>query len=312
MAAPALQKRALKLLRRPEHGGLILDARGWTPADGLIGALSDQLRRPVDLDELAALGALEVDQGMVRATPRRRDPRFPDILYHATTTDRLARFRGQGFVAAGRGRRVFLSADPSATWGVAHRLDRGEPTVLVIDAARARRARVRISRGRGGLYLAPRVPMRFVLNLRKGYAEQHSAGGFLMRDRGFGPELALVSCTRRSGTTWEIAKGKLEAGESPEQAAVREVREEMGLAATPEILRALGVVRYGFQTPEGQPRLKSMFVYLMKLDPAPDRFRPAEGEGIGEVRWFPVSEASRLVQHPSLVQILGELQRILP
>jgi len=151
-----------------------------------------------------------------------------------------------------------------------------------------------------------------VLNLRRGYAEQHSAGGFLFRDRGHGPELALVSCTRRSGTTWEIAKGKLEPGESPEQAAVREVREEMGLDATPEILRSLGVVRYGFQTPEGQPRLKSMFVYLMRLDPAPERFRPASGEGIGEVRWFPVSEACRLVQHPSLVEILAELQRVLP
>ena len=42
-----------------------------------------------------------------------------------------------------------------------------------------------------------------------------------------GPEL-MIQVRRRSGLTWEVAKGKLEPGESPWQAAIREVQEEIG------------------------------------------------------------------------------------
>jgi 8-oxo-dGTP diphosphatase len=183
---------------------------------------------------------------------------------------------------------------------------------LYVDASRARRAGVQFRRGRSGIWLAEQVPVSFVLNLQPGFREQFSAGGIIVRDSPQGPELLLISCRRASGATWEIAKGKLEPGEPPTVAAVREVLEEMGIDTGLVITSTLGVVRYGFRTPEGEPRLKTLYVYLMRADPCPDSFEPALMEGIEDVRWFPLLEACRRVTHGSLRPLMAALQGGLP
>lgn len=297
---------------------LLRSRGGWVELSSLAGDIGERLERPVSVEELERAARrgpgprFDLDRAGGRIRNARRRPRHigPDILYHATTADQLDRFRRQGMLSAGRGRRVFLSATEGQAWRVAHRFSR-RPEVLFVDAGRARRSGVRIHRGRSGLYVADPIPMRHVLNLREGFREQHSAGGILVRQRHGRNELALVRCTRRSGSTWEIAKGKLELGENPEAAAIREVGEEMGIDATLSITQPLGMVRYGFQTPEGEPRLKSMYVYLMAADPVPERFDPARLEGICDVRWFPVQEACRRVTHPSLLQLVGQIRQIL-
>lgn len=240
---------------------------------------------------------------------RRRQHFVPDILYHASNASRLERYRGAGQLDAGAGRQVFLSSDESDAWAVAHRSS-ARPVVLYVDAGRARRSGTRFSRTRTGLWTTPKIGIRHVLNLKKGFREQVSAGGFLVRrDRG-AVEIALVSCTRRSGTTWEIAKGKLEVGETPEQAACRELQEEMGFEAPVRIGTDLGVVRYGFHTPEGEPRLKTMHVYLIEVDEPPEDFNPAEGEGIGDVQWFGIEQACGVVRHTSLKPLMQQLRRM--
>jgi 8-oxo-dGTP pyrophosphatase MutT (NUDIX family) len=244
-----------------------------------------------------------------------RHAELPDILYHATTRGRLSRYTRSGQLDAGPNRQVFLSHDEDEAWRVAHRFrakarkgtHSDEPVVLYVDAGRAWRSGVRFHRTRNGLWLARSVPARHVLNLRPGFREQVSAGGFLIRrDRGQ-TELALVACVRRSGTTWEIAKGKLETGETPEQAAMRELQEEMGFTAQLRIGQPLGMVRYGFRTPEGHPRLKSLHVYLIESDEPPENFDPAEKEGIKDVRWFSVADACQRVTHTSLLPVMKEL-----
>ncbi len=234
---------------------------------------------------------------------------MPDIVYHGTTRSRAMRHLRTGFVDSGGGRQVFLSCEEDDAWRIAHRFP-DEPVVLFVDAGRARRDGVRFHRTRSGLYVAQRIPTRHVLNLRRGFREQISAGGFLLRrDRGQ-VEMALVSCERRSGTTWEIAKGKLEPGETPHAAAVRELQEEMGFEGRVTVSGNLGMVRYGFQTPEGEPRLKSLHVFLMDVEDPPERFVPARDEGIAEVRWFSIQEAYERVTHTSLRPLMEELRRL--
>ncbi|MFN2482988.1 MAG: NUDIX domain-containing protein [Pyrinomonadaceae bacterium] len=58
---------------------------------------------------------------------------------------------------------------------------------------------------------------------------QTSAGGVVFRRRGGRVEVALISVG--AGNRWQLPKGLVDAGESPEAAAVREAREETGLDA---------------------------------------------------------------------------------
>ena len=55
-------------------------------------------------------------------------------------------------------------------------------------------------------------------------------------------ELLLCHATGRS--YWDLPKGVLDGGESPVEAALRELREEAGLALSADALRDLGVHRY--------------------------------------------------------------------
>ena len=54
------------------------------------------------------------------------------------------------------------------------------------------------------------------------------AGGLVVRRTDGGHAVLLVS-SRRDPSVWVLPKGHIEAGESPEQTASREVREEAGI-----------------------------------------------------------------------------------
>src|SRR6188472_2544484 len=70
-----------------------------------------------------------------------------------------------------------------------------------------------------------------------------SAGGVVYRRVADGIEVVLASRrTRRGQLAWGLAKGGIEIGETREQAAVREVREETGLTA--DIEADLGDTKY--------------------------------------------------------------------
>ena len=216
----------------------------------------------------------------------------------------------RGTVEVRGGRPVFLSRHESQAWQVAHRQN-DQPVVLYVDASRARRDGCRFERNTKGLWQCRSVPVRHVLNLRKGFAEQVSAGGIPVYYGKDGPELALIQVQRRSGTTWEVAKGKLEPGESPHGAGVREVQEEMGCPLDLEVSHDLGFIRYGFQTPDGSPRLKTLHMYLMSTPERRTDFAPSTREGILAVDWFSPAEAVRVVTHRSLLPLMRTVKRIL-
>jgi putative RNA 2'-phosphotransferase len=314
-----LSKTLSFLLRhKPDAGDLTLDDDGWTSLDAAAGAAGKLMRRRVESDdvvqmlEAARVKRFEIEDGRIRAQADRRQKRRatpPDILYHATTNTRIEDARRIRHLGGG-GKPVFLSADEGQAWRVAHRMKTEVPRVLYVDTTRARRHGVRFFQNRRtGLYTANRIPVADVLNLQENFAEQLSSGGIPIRMGADGrPRMALIRVTRRSGVTWEIAKGKLEPGETPESAGIREVREEMGIDVDLTISGYVGIIRYGFLAPGGLPRLKTVYLYLMEPvvedEAASIDFDPRTQEGIKDVRWFTPPEACRAVTHSSLRPIM--------
>jgi 8-oxo-dGTP pyrophosphatase MutT (NUDIX family) len=113
-----------------------------------------------------------------------------------------------------------------------------------------------------------------------------SAGGVVYRRDDGAIELALAARrTRRGELAWGLAKGAIEAGESEEQAAVREVLEETGLEAVVE--SDLGDIRY-FYVWEGVRVRKRVHFFLMRATGGDVTNHDTEME---DVRWFPLRSA---------------------
>jgi 8-oxo-dGTP pyrophosphatase MutT (NUDIX family) len=113
-----------------------------------------------------------------------------------------------------------------------------------------------------------------------------SAGGVLYRQEGDRIEVILASRrTRRGELAWGLAKGGIEEGETMEDAAIREVREETGLTA--EIEGSLGDTKYFYVWEDTRIR-KTVHFFLMRYTGGDPHDRDDEME---EVRWFPLDRA---------------------
>ncbi|HEX6330017.1 MAG TPA: NUDIX hydrolase [Actinomycetota bacterium] len=115
-----------------------------------------------------------------------------------------------------------------------------------------------------------------------------SAGGVVYREGERGIEICLAARrTRRGSLAWGLPKGAVEPEETPEVAALREVREETGLVA--EIEHDLGTTRY-FYVWEGVRIRKQVRFFLMRAVGGDVSDHDDEME---DVRWFPLRRAAR-------------------
>jgi mutator protein MutT len=121
-------------------------------------------------------------------------------------------------------------------------------------------------------------------------SEERSAGGVVVR----GEQTLVIVPVRRAADGSRVLglpKGHIDPGETPLQAAVREVREETGVEAEP--VRELGEVRYWYRR-DGRSVPKSVVFYLL-------RYRSGDTEDhdeeVEEVRWMALSEACRALTY---------------
>jgi ADP-ribose pyrophosphatase YjhB (NUDIX family) len=129
-----------------------------------------------------------------------------------------------------------------------------------------------------------------------------SYGGVVVRDAGGVIQVAMIRTRNlKDEPVWTLPKGMREEGESPEDAALREVREETGLDA--EIVRALEPVTYWFVSTKDRARYrKTVYLYLMRSTGG-DLSRH-DGE-VDEARFVPIAEARRLATYSTDRKTLG-------
>jgi 8-oxo-dGTP pyrophosphatase MutT (NUDIX family) len=119
---------------------------------------------------------------------------------------------------------------------------------------------------------------------------EHSAGGVVVRD---GRCVVIVPTRRAANGTRVLAlpKGHVDPGETPPQAAVREVREEAGVDA--RLLEDLGEVRY-FYVRGGRRIAKRVEFFLLEYVAGDPEEHDHEVE---EARWMPLEEAARTLTY---------------
>ncbi|HVM11442.1 MAG TPA: NUDIX hydrolase [Actinomycetota bacterium] len=126
-----------------------------------------------------------------------------------------------------------------------------------------------------------------------------SAGGVVVRAGGSGAEALLAARrTRRGQLVWGLPKGNIEPGESAEEAAVREVREETGYDGA--IRAPLDEVTYWYVW-AGVRVHKTVHFFLMDLLGGDPSRRDHEME---DVAWFPLDEAAAVAAYDSEQRVL--------
>lgn len=155
---------------------LELDADGWAEVEAVLAALREERAewRDLSVDDLAAMirhsskQRHEMADGRIRALyghslpgKLRRTPASPPVkLFHGTAPAAVAKIRVDGLLPMRR-QYVHLSVDHETAIAVGRR-KAPVPVILRVDAAAAARAGIAFYAGNDKVWLADRVPARFI------------------------------------------------------------------------------------------------------------------------------------------------------
>jgi len=126
-------------------------------------------------------------------------------------------------------------------------------------------------------------------------AEVKAAGGVVWRRAG--DTVAIAIAHRPRYDDWSLPKGKLDKGESWEDAALREVEEEIGVRC-----------RLGAELPPTSykdPKGRDKVVRYWLMEPLDGEFEPSDE--VDEMRWVSPADAERLLSYEHDRELLREV-----
>lgn len=133
-----------------------------------------------------------------------------------------------------------------------------------------------------------------------------SAGGIVLDRPSPSAAVALIArCDVAGALHWTFPKGHVEYGETPEDAAVREVNEETGLHT--RVLRPVGTIDYWFVA-EGRRIHKFVHHFLLEFLGGS---LSADDTEVAEVAWVPLHLAGRRLRYESERALLRRVPDVL-
>lgn len=137
--------------------------------------------------------------------------------------------------------------------------------------------------------------------------EETSAGGVVLDLSSDPPAVALIARhDRRSRLLWSLPKGHVEEGETPEQAALREVLEETGLVG--RIVAPLGIIDFWFVV-EDKRIHKTVHHYVIEAVGGELSDEDVEVEA---VEWIPFPQVVRKLAYGDERRLVEKVPQIVP
>ena len=126
-------------------------------------------------------------------------------------------------------------------------------------------------------------------------AQVKASGGVVWRR--VGDDVQVVVVHRPRYDDWSLPKGKLDPGESWEEAALREVQEEVGLRCR------LGDELTSVAYTDAKGRQKAVRYWLMEPEDDPG-FEP--NDEVDEMRWLDGEQAAELLSYPRDAELVSQ------
>lgn len=133
-------------------------------------------------------------------------------------------------------------------------------------------------------------------------SHETSAGGLVLDTKG--RAVLIARHDRRGRLVWSLPKGHIEPGESAEQAALREVREETGVRS--EILAPLGTIDFWFMADKKRIH-KTVHHFLMRAQS--EQLSDADAE-VDAVEWVPLKDVHDRLAHADERQLLAKAEEL--
>jgi 8-oxo-dGTP pyrophosphatase MutT (NUDIX family) len=136
---------------------------------------------------------------------------------------------------------------------------------------------------------------------------QISAGGVAFRKKGDQLEVVLISVGEPS--RWQLPKGLVDKGESTEEAALREVREEAGIDS--ETIELIDRIEYWYYWKEDGQRVryhKFVYFYLLRYKSGDTSDHDHE---VLDARWVDIADAINLIAFDSERKIVEKAKELI-